>query len=82
MIEDLKALDALGQKSTAEGWYSDSPDQPIYDIYNFYVFPNFPLMWGQIIGSKYPQWNEKFRAPIRKFFKPLRTSSPPTARTR
>jgi hypothetical protein len=67
MIEDLKALDALGAKSTAEGWYSDSPDQPIYDIYNFYVFPNFPLMWGEIIGSRYPQWNEDFRGRVRKF---------------
>src|SRR2546421_292726 len=38
MLDDLKAMDELGAKSTSDGWCSDSPDQPIYDIYNFYVF--------------------------------------------
>jgi len=68
MLADLAAMDALAAKATTEdGWYTDSPDQPIYDVYNFYVFPNFPLMWGQIIGARYPQWNEKFRARIKVF---------------
>lgn len=68
MLADLAAMDALAAKGTTEdGWYTDSPDQPIYDVYNFYVFPNFPLMWGQIIGTRYPQWNEKFRGRIKKF---------------
>src|SRR5437667_8687442 len=67
MLEDLKAMDELGAKSTADGWCSDSPDQPIYDVYNFYVFPNFPLMWGRMIGGRYPDWNEKFRARIKTF---------------
>ncbi|MEA2735338.1 MAG: hypothetical protein QOE14_1789, partial [Humisphaera sp.] len=68
MLADLKAMDALAAKGTTEdGWYTDSPDQPIYDIYNFYVFPNFPLMWGKIIGARYPDWNEKFRARIKVF---------------
>ena len=68
MLADLAAMDALAAKGTTEdGWYTDSPDQPIYDVYNFYVFPNFPLMWGQIIGARYPEWNEKFRARIKVF---------------
>ena len=68
MLADLAAMDALAAKGTTEdGWYTDSPDQPIYDVYNFYVFPNFPLMWGQIIGQRYPQWNEKFRGRIKQF---------------
>lgn len=67
MLEDLKALDALGETSTAEGWYSDSPDQAIYDLYNFYVFPNFPLIWGGIVGEQYPQWNEKFHSRVATF---------------
>ena len=67
MLDDLKAMDELGAKSTADGWCSDSPDQSIYDIYNFYVFPNFPLMWGGMIGAQYPVWNAKFRARIKTF---------------
>jgi hypothetical protein len=68
MLADLKAMDELATTATTpDGWYTDSPDQPIYDVYNFYVFPNFPLMWGQIIGARYPQWNEKFRARIKIF---------------
>jgi hypothetical protein len=67
MLEDLRAMDALALASTKDGWCSDSPDQPIYDIYNFYVFSNFPLMWGRMIGGRYPDWNEKFRARIRTF---------------
>lgn len=68
MLADLAAMDALAAKGTTEdGWYTDSPDQPIYDVYNFYVFPNFPLMWGQMIGKRYPEWNEKFRGRIRQF---------------
>lgn len=68
MLEDLKAMDELGAKGmSVDGWYSDSPDQPIYDVYNFYVFPNFPLMWGRIIGARYPEWNEKFRGRIKTF---------------
>jgi hypothetical protein len=69
MLDDLAALDALYSDSGggAEGWCSDSPDQPIYDLYNFYVFTNFPLMWGRVIGARYPQLYEKFRIRIRKF---------------
>lgn len=66
MLEDLKALDAMYGNGT-DGWYSDSPDQPIYDTYNFYVFPNFPLMWSAISGQRYPDWNEKFRARVKLF---------------
>jgi hypothetical protein len=67
MLDDLHAMDELGAHNTADGWYTDSPDQPIYDVYNFYVFPNFPLMWGGIIGARYADWNEKFRGRIRTF---------------
>lgn len=66
MLDDIKALDGLYGNGT-DGWYSDAPDQPIYDLYNFYVFPNFPLMWGQVIGSRYPDWNNKFHARVKTF---------------
>src|SRR6185437_5350817 len=61
MLDDIKALDGLYGEGT-DGWYSDAPDQPIYDFYNFYVFPLYPLLWGGLIGARYPQWNDKFRA--------------------
>jgi hypothetical protein len=66
MIEDLRALDAMYGNGT-DGWYSDSPDQPIYDYYNFYVFPVFPLMWGRTIGEDYPDWNKKFQERVTLF---------------
>lgn len=66
MIEDLKALDAL-YKPNNDGWYSDSPDAGVYDYYNFYVFPNFSLYWSQIIGKRYPEWDEKFRGRVKEF---------------
>ena len=66
MIEDLRALDAMYGEGT-DGWYSDSPDQAIYDYYNFYVFPVFPLMWGRTMGEHYPDWNEKFRGRVTQF---------------
>jgi hypothetical protein len=66
MLADLKALDALfvpGQ----DGWYSDSPDIPIYDLYNFWTFGNFPLIWSGIIGERYPEWDAKFKERARLF---------------
>ncbi len=66
MLDDIKALDGLYGDGT-DGWYSDAPDQPIYDFYNFYVFPTYPLFWGQLIGARYPQWNDKFRARLKLF---------------
>jgi hypothetical protein len=66
MLADLAALDALfvpGQ----DGWYSDSPTMPIYDLYNFWTFGNFPLIWGGIVGERYPEWNAKFRERARLF---------------
>jgi hypothetical protein len=66
MLADLKALDALfvpGQ----DGWYSDSPQIPIYDLYNFWTFGNFPLIWSAIIGERYPDWNAKFKQRARLF---------------
>jgi hypothetical protein len=66
MLEDLKALDALYQPNN-DGWYSDAPDLKVYDYYNFFVFPNFPLYWGQVIGERYADWNEKFRKRVGEF---------------
>lgn len=68
MLADVKAMDALG-KGTKEGWYSDSPDIPIYDYYNFWTFANFPLYWSQIIGAKYKDWDEKFRSRVKLFLR-------------
>lgn len=66
MLEDLKALDALHQPNN-DGWYSDSPEVPVYDYYNFWVFANFPLYWGQVIGDRYPDWNTRFRDRVAEF---------------
>jgi hypothetical protein len=66
MLEDLKALDGLYEEGN-DGWYSDSPDLPVFDYYNFFVFPNFPLYWGQVIGNRYPDWNVKFRRRVAEF---------------
>ena len=66
MLADLEALDRLfvpGQ----DGWYSDSPDIPIYDFYNFWTFGNFPLIWSGIIGERYPEWRAKFKERARLF---------------
>jgi hypothetical protein len=66
MLADLKALDALfvpGQ----DGWYSDSPTVPMYDLYNFWTFGNFPLIWSGIIGERYPEWDAKFKERARLF---------------
>jgi hypothetical protein len=66
MLADLQALDALfvtGQ----DGWYSDSPQIPIYDLYNFWTFGNFPLIWSGIIGERYPEWAAKFKERARLF---------------
>jgi hypothetical protein len=66
LIEDLKALDAL-YKENNDGWYSDRPDMPVYDYYNFWTFGNFPLFWSRMIGRRYPEWDEKFKARSKKF---------------
>jgi hypothetical protein len=66
MLADLKALDALfvpGQ----DGWYSDSPTVPMYDLYNFWTFGNFPLIWSGIIGERYPEWDAKFKERAKLF---------------
>lgn len=66
MLADLKALDALFIPGP-DGWYSDWPKIPIYDYYNFWTFANFPLLWSRMIGSRYPEWSERFRSRVRLF---------------
>jgi hypothetical protein len=65
MIEDLKALDGLA--APGDGWYSDSPGEPIYDYYNFWVFASHFLYWNKIAGREYPDWSAKFGGRLRQF---------------
>jgi len=66
MLADLQALHSL-YPGGGEGWYSDSPDFPAYDYYNFWTFGNFPLYWSKMIGTRYPEWNERFGSGVRRF---------------
>jgi hypothetical protein len=66
MLADLEALDRLFVPGN-DGWYSDAPDLPVYDYYNFWTFGNFPLLWGRVIGERYPQWDAKFRERVKLF---------------
>jgi hypothetical protein len=66
MLDDLKALDNL-YKTAQDGWYSDSPDFPVFDYYAFWTFGNFPLYWAEIIGDQYPDWAKLFRERVKVF---------------
>lgn len=66
MLEDLKAMDALAPVGD-DGWYSDSPKLPLFDIYNFWTFGNFPLFWSRIIGHRYEKWDAIFKNRVKQF---------------
>lgn len=66
MIEDLKAMDALAAPGR-DGWYSDSPKEPVYDFYNFWVFASHFLYWNKIVGRRYPDWSAKFTLRLNLF---------------
>jgi hypothetical protein len=66
MLEDLKAMDALAPVGD-DGWYSDSPSLPLFDLYNFWTFGNFPLFWSRIIGHRYPKWDAIFKGRVKQF---------------
>lgn len=66
MIDDLTALDKL-YKTAQDGWYSDSPDFPVFDYYAFWTFGNFPLYWAEIVGDLYPDWAKLFRDRVKVF---------------
>jgi hypothetical protein len=66
MVEDLKAMDALAPVGD-DGWYSDSPKLPLFDLYNFWTFGNFPLFWSRIIGHRYEKWDAIFKGRVRQF---------------
>lgn len=66
LLADLRALDGLFPR-VDEGWYSDRPDMPVYDLYNFWTFANFPLFWSRMVGDRYPEWKETFTSRVRTF---------------
>jgi hypothetical protein len=66
MLEDLKAMDSLAPVGD-DGWYSDSPKLPLFDLYNFWTFGNFPLFWSRIIGHRYPKWDAIFKGRVKQF---------------
>jgi hypothetical protein len=66
MLADLKAMDALAPVGD-DGWYSDSPKLPLFDLYNFWTFGNFPLFWSRIIGHRYEKWDAIFKNRVRQF---------------
>ncbi len=65
MLDDVSFLDTLA--APADGWYSDSPADPIYDYYNFWVFASHFLYWNKMVGSRYLQWSERFRSRLQQF---------------
>jgi hypothetical protein len=66
MLADLKAMDALAPVGD-DGWYSDSPKLPLFDLYNFWTFGNFPLFWSRIIGHRYEKWDAIFKGRVKQF---------------
>ena len=66
MVADLTAMDALAAPGR-DGWYSDSPKEPVYDFYNFWVFASHFLYWNKILGSRYTDWSAKFTLRLRQF---------------
>lgn len=66
MLADLKAMEDLA-KSSADGWYSDSPVLSTYDYYNFWTFASHFLYWNRIIGKSYPEFSTRFSQRLRKF---------------
>ena len=70
MVADLKAMDALAPVGD-DGWYSDSPTLPLFDIYNFWTFGNFPLFWSRIIGHRYEKWDTIFKGRVRQFLQKM-----------
>jgi hypothetical protein len=66
MLADLKAMDALAPVGE-DGWYSDHPQQPVFDYYNFWTFGNFPLFWSRVIGHRYPEWDKIFNGRVKEF---------------
>ncbi len=66
MLDDLAFLDSLAGPG-ADGWYSDSPKEPIYDYYNFWVFASHFLYWNKVAGGKYPVWSAKFTLRLKQF---------------
>ena len=65
MAADLQSLDDLAVPG--DGWYSDSPTEPIYDYYNFWVFASHFLYWRKIVGPQYPKWEQRFTERLRLF---------------
>ena len=65
MEDDLRAMDALA--APGEGWYSDSPKEPIFDYYNFWVFASHFLYWNRMAGSRYREWSQRFSTRVKAF---------------
>lgn len=66
MLEDLAALDKMAAPG-ADGWYSDSLREQVYDYYNFWVFASHFLYWNKMAGAQYPSWRRRFEERLRAF---------------
>jgi hypothetical protein len=63
--DDLKALDAMA--AGASGWYNDQPTGAAFDYYNSWVFASHFLYWNELVGKRYPEWQEKFAARLKAY---------------
>jgi hypothetical protein len=66
MLEDLTFLDTLAGPGS-DGWYTDSPQEPVYDYYNFWVFASHFLYWNKIAGARYPVQSARVTLRLRQF---------------
>jgi hypothetical protein len=62
MLDDLKALDAM---YSGDGWYTDGKGTHIHDYYSFWVFTSHYLYWREILGARYPEWNQRLESRVR-----------------
>ena len=66
MLEDLGALDKMAAPG-ADGWYTDSVKEEVYDYYNFWVFASHFLYWNKMVGWQYPAWRKRFETRLKAF---------------
>jgi hypothetical protein len=64
MFEDLTALDAM---HTGQGWYNDAKPGQAYDYYNSWVFASHFLYWNAMVGSRFPEWSERFGDRLKQY---------------
>lgn len=57
MFDDLQALDAM---YAGDGWFNDDKPRHSFDYYNAWVFASHFLYWNAMVGSRFPEWSQRF----------------------